>query len=200
MNNSRQIIQYLDEMARVLLELQVTAPFHILIAGGAYMMLQNKRKSTEDIDFALLEDPSVVPAHPFRATLQRTEIAKHAIPYAMEFEEAIAVVAHHHRRLPGDWLNDEAAIYYYDDAPSAEVQFWRSFSNILYVYLPTMPYMFATKIAAYRVKDKKDIQVLLRELQIQTREQAQVILDSFLSPDTQEFYEVAERLDELFPD
>ncbi len=96
-------------------------------------------------------------------------------------------------------MNDEAAIYYYDDAPSAEVQFWRSFGNILYVYLPTMSYMFATKIAAYRAKDRRDIQVLMRELHIQTREQAQSVVDVFLSADTQEFYEIADRLDELFP-
>lgn len=157
MNNRKQIIQYLEEMAHILLDLHVTMPFHIFIAGGAYMMLQNKRKSTEDIDFALLEYLPNIPDSPFRATLQRTEIAKHTIPYALEFQEAIRRVAQNHRNLPSDWLNDEASIYYYDDAPSAEVQFWRSFGNILYVYLPTMSYMFATKIAAYRAKDRKDI-------------------------------------------
>ena len=200
MNNRKQILHYLEEMAHALRELHVTIPFHILVAGGAYMMLQHNRKSTQDIDFALLEYPGVIPTQPFRAELQRTEIAKHTVPYAAEFQEAVKRVAQRHKRLPSDWLNDEAAIYYYDDAPSAEVQFWRSFETLLYVYLPTMPYMLATKLAAYRTKDRNDIQVLLRELQIQRREQAQQIVDMFLPPDTQEFYEIAERLDELFPE
>lgn len=199
MKNSKQIIQYLEEVAQALLELQVATPFHVLVAGGAYMMLQNKRKSTEDIDFALLEQPQVISAQPFRISVQRTEISKHAVPYAAEFQQAIAIVAHIHKNLPSDWLNDEAAIYYYDDAPSAEVTFWRSFGNILYVYLPTMQYMFATKVAAYRAKDRNDIRVLIQELQIQTREQAQSIVGMFLLPDAQEFYEIGERLEELFP-
>lgn len=39
----------------------------------------------------------------------------------------------------------------------------------------------------------------MRELHIQTREQAQSVVDVFLSADTQGFYEIADRLDELFP-
>ncbi len=42
-------------------------------------------------------------------------------------------VAHH---LPPDWMNDDAAEYYYDDAPRVDVQFWRSFEGRLFVYLP----------------------------------------------------------------
>jgi hypothetical protein len=35
LDNSKQITQYLEELAKALNDLQVTIPFHILIAGGA---------------------------------------------------------------------------------------------------------------------------------------------------------------------
>jgi hypothetical protein len=53
-------------------------------------------------------------------------------------------------------------IYYYDDAPEADIMFWQHFSNILYVYLPTLEYVFITKIAAYRAKDQNDIKLLIQ--------------------------------------
>jgi hypothetical protein len=90
--------------------------------------------------------------------------ARTTVPYSAEFKRAVEIVARRHKNLPNDWLNDEAAIYYYDDAPYAEVTFWHSFANILYVYLPTMEYVLATKIAAFRPKDATDIQLLIREL------------------------------------
>ena len=121
------------------------------------------------------------------------------VPYATELKQAVEMVAQRHKNLPDDWLNDEAAVYYYDDAPHAEVLFWRSFGNTLCIYLPTMEYMLATKIAAYRPKDAKDIQILIQELKIHTREQAQAIVDTFLLPEAKAFWEVDEKLEILFP-
>jgi hypothetical protein len=60
-------------------------------------------------------------------------------------------------------------------------------------------YMLATKIAAYRPKDADDIQLLLRDLNIRTWEQAKAVVDKFLLPDAQVFWEVEEKLDMLFP-
>lgn len=203
MDNGRQVAQYLEELANALIDLQVSNPFHILIAGGAYMLLQNRRRSTEDIDFAIMEVPqvSMPQGQAFRITLKKAEISGNnsTVPNSAEFKQAIEIVARKHKNLPDDWLNDEAAVYYYDDAPHAEVIFWRSFSNILSIYLPTMEYVFATKIAAYRPKDSNDIQMLTQELQLQTREQARAILDTFLLPDAQEFWEVEKKLKRLFP-
>lgn len=203
MDSGKQVTQYLDELAQVLVDLRVTAPFHMLIAGGAYMMLQEKRRSTEDIDFAIveLEHPQIKASknQAFRVTVKNVEVARNTVPYAEEFKQAVAIVARRHANLPDDWLNDEAAVYYYDDAPLAEVTYWRSCKNILYLYLPTMEYMLATKIAAYRQKDAHDIQILIDELQLRTHEQAKAIVDKFLLPDAQEFWEVAEKLEILFP-
>ncbi len=203
MDNSKQIIQYLEELANVLIDLQVTIPFHILIAGGAYMLLQKKRRSTQDIDFAIIETPQTgTPLNKvFRIEVKKAEVSgkRSTVPYSTEFKQAIGIIAQRYKNLPDDWLNDEAAVYYYDDAPHAEATFWRSFGNIIYVYLPTMEYMLATKIAAYRQKDANDIQKLIQELKIRTHEQAKAIVDKFLLPDAQEFWEVDEKLEELFP-
>lgn len=203
MNNSKQIIQYLEEVAKVLADLHVPTPFHMLIAGGAYMLLQKKRRSTLDIDFALVENPPtrIPPNQAFRIMVKKGEVSgkSSTVPYATELKHAVEMVAQRHKNLPDDWLNDEAAVYYYDDAPHAEVIFWRSFGNTLCIYLPTMEYMLATKIAAYRPKDAKDIQILIRELKIHTREQAQAIVDTFLLPEAKAFWEVDEKLAILFP-
>ena len=130
MDDSKQVVQYLEELAGELTNLQVTTPFHILITGGAYMLLQQKRRSTLDIDFAIIKSPRIVrPKKVFR----------------------------------------------------------------------TMEYILATKIAAYRPKDTDDIQLLIRDLNIHTREQAKAIVDKFLLPDAQEFWEVEEKLEILFP-
>ena len=202
MDNSKQIIQYLEELAKALADLSVTNPFHILITGGAYMLLHQKRRSTLDIDFAIIENPRRTRLKKvFRTTVQRIEISnrKSTVPFAAEFKQAVMIVAQRHMDLLDDWLNDEAAVYFYDDAPYADVTFWRSFEDIVYVYLPTMEYMLATKIAAYRPKDAEDIQLLIRDLNIRQRAQAQAIVDKFLLPDAQEFWEVEEKLGILFP-
>ncbi len=203
MENGKQVEQYLGELAQELVALHVALPFHILIAGGAYMLLQEKRESTEDIDFALIENPplSIPQDTIFPILVKKAEVARKgsAVPYASEFKQAVGRVARRHRDLLDDWMNDESAVYYYDDAPQAEVTFWRSFGDLLYVYLPTIEYMFATKIAAYRPKDADDIQFLLQELHLRSREQAQAILDKFLLPDAQAFWEVEEKLEILFP-
>src|SRR5580765_7747225 len=202
MHNSEQIAQYLEELAQALLALRITTPFHILIAGGAYMLLHNKRQFTLDIDFALIESPHKVSKTVFRATVQRAEVfnKRSTVPFAAEFRQAVEIVAHHHQDLlEDDWMNDEAASYYYDDAPQADVTLWRSFGNSVYVYLPTAEYVLATKIAAYRPKDADDIRVLTQELGISTRAQAKTVVDTFLLPDAQTFWEVNATLEELFP-
>jgi hypothetical protein len=113
-------------------------------------------------------------------------------------KQAVLIIAQRHPGLARDWFNDEAAEYYYDDAPRPDVTFWRSFGNVLSVYLPTLEYIFATKIAAYRPKDENDITILMRDLQIRNRTQAKVIIDRFLLPEAQEFWQVEDNLDTLF--
>ncbi|GLV56032.1 hypothetical protein KDH_28760 [Dictyobacter sp. S3.2.2.5] len=201
--DSKQIEKYLDELAEVLRQLQVpSAQFHLLIAGGAYMLIQKKRRFTEDIDFAIIQRPSRIPRNRvFQVSIEHTEIAqaRTGVPFSAEFKRAVHIIAQRHSELAGDWLNDEAASYYYDDAPQPEVTFWQSFQGILYCYLPTREYVFATKIAASRPKDVNDIQVLMRDLKIKNRAQAKQIIDRFLLPEAQMFWQVDDQLDLLFP-
>lgn len=203
MDNAKQIIRYLEDLASVLAEKGVAHPFHLFVTGGAYMLIMRHRKSTADIDFALIEAPRrhPTPQKEFMTTVQRGELASHRnkIPFAKEFREAVTIVAHRHR-LPEDWCNDEASEYYYDDAPHVPVSFWREFGGLLYVYLPSMQYILATKLKCFRPKDEQDIRVLCRELKIRSREQAKAIVDAFILPEAQEFWEMDEHLDLLFPE
>jgi hypothetical protein len=203
MESGEQITRYLEELAQALTALKVTVPFHMLITGGAYMLLHNKRRSTLDIDFALVEDPQpgLLPGQACPLRVKRTEISTRTttVPYAAEFKQAVQVVARRDGNLPPDWLNDEAAVYYYDDAPQVEGTFWRAFGALLFVYLPTMEYILAMKIAAYRPKDTTDIHLLLQELKISSRAQVEAIVTRFLLPDAREFWEIDEKLEALFP-
>src|SRR5947207_13205506 len=127
MNNSKQIIQYLEEVADVLADLHVPTPFHMLIAGGAYMLLQKKRRSTLDIDFALVENPPtrIPPNKACRILVKEGEASgkSSTVPYATELKQAVEMVAEGHKNLPADWLHADAAVHYDYDAPNDMVQF-----------------------------------------------------------------------------
>jgi len=200
MDNPQQIEQHLETLAFELGALGVTIQYHLVITGGAYLILQHERSYTEDIDFALIAGAShPTPGRVVQTTVQRMTVAslQSTVPYATEFRQAVVNVAVAHR-LPPDWMNDEAAEYYYDDAPSVDVLFWRSFGGRLFVYLPTPEYVFATKIMANRPKDQDDIRLLIHKLHLRTRTQAQTILDRFVLPEGQQFYEVPKTLKRLF--
>jgi hypothetical protein len=203
MDSGKQVTQYLEELAKVLIDLQVQVPFHMVITGGAYMLLHDKRKFTDDIDFAIVKQPQIsLPSKQiFRVTVINAEVSRShsTVPFAAALKQAVLIIAQRYSGLAKDWFNDEAAEYYYDDAPQPDVTFWRSFENILYVYLPTLEYIFATKIAAYRPKDAKDIMMLMQDLKITKRTQAKAIIDRFLLPQAQEFWQVEDNLDTLFP-
>jgi hypothetical protein len=70
---------------------------------------------------------------------------------------------------------------------------------MLEVYRPPADFMLALKLFADRDKDASDIEALMRELRIQTRPQAQVILDRYIEPRFQREYRVHLTLDKWFP-
>src|SRR5690348_13469214 len=93
------------------------------------MRLHQVRRSTQDMDFALIAGPSLPePGKEFQVVVQRAEISKISsrVPDASKFRQAILIVAQQ-AGLDADWMNDESAVYLYDDAPQASVYFWRSF-------------------------------------------------------------------------
>ncbi len=85
MKSSKQITQYLEEVAQEMLHLGVTTSFHLLVAGGAYMLLLKKRDFTLDIDFALVENPPArIPRNKvIRIRVTKAEIAgaTSSVPY-----------------------------------------------------------------------------------------------------------------------
>ncbi|HEY1348182.1 MAG TPA: hypothetical protein VGF67_00985 [Ktedonobacteraceae bacterium] len=113
------------------------------------------------------------------------------------FSTAVEAVAARYR-LPEDWINDESAVYLYDDAPDADIYLWQSWADVLFVYLPTAEYVFALKVTAYRRKDVADCKSLADSLGITTAEQARAVIDRYILPDAQVFWEVPKKLKRLF--
>lgn len=198
MDTDQEVATYLEALALELKRLEVNAQYHILISGGAWMLLQRHRRATEDIDFALL---ATVPSSPRRDQLIRVSIQRRGEIAGRGsrtvFSQAAATVAQAYG-LDDDWINDESAVYLYDDAPEVDVSFWRDFQQILYIYLPSAEYVFALKIASYRRKDQPDIKTLIEELGIGNREQARAIIDKYLLPEAQIFWEVPKKLKRIF--
>jgi len=60
-------------------------------------------------------------------------------------------------------------------------ELWKRFGP-LHVYAPSREYILALKIAAGRDKDLADCAILLPQTRIRTREQAQQLLERYLSP------------------
>jgi hypothetical protein len=197
MNNINEIITYLEALAQELARQSVRKTYHILLAGGGALIAYGHRRSTDDIDFASVQ-PSGRPRpnQMFQAELVREEIATRGSKSGA-FAQARDAVGRAYR-LPADWLNDEAANYMYSDAGQPDLYLWQVFSNVLFVYLPAQEYLYALKIMAGRPKDRDDLKQLESDLGIATRDQAQAILDRYVSQEGQQFYEVSKRLKRRF--
>lgn len=157
-------------------------PVRIMVVGGVFMLLTLKnRKSTEDIDVVLMD----------------MEDTTNPSPQSKAFQGAVRAVARRHG-LKRKWMNDDVAYFIRDMAPEPEASLWRIYKK-LHVYLPAKAYIFALKIMVFRQKDLNDVEALLKELEITTREQAQAIVDHFV-PDQrwQTEYQLEDTLDELF--
>jgi hypothetical protein len=197
MKKAQEILAYLEALANELVRLGAKQQYHILISGGAFMLIQGQRQTTDDIDFATIAPERKPKAgRVFRTTVQRNkEVATRGSRGT--FAQAVESVAASYG-LPEDWINDEAAVYLYDDAPGADIYLWQSWANMLFIYLPTSEYVFALKVTAYRDKDKGDCKVLMRDLGIRTPEQARALIDQYILPEAQEFWEVKKKLRQLF--
>ncbi|MEO7018909.1 MAG: DUF6036 family nucleotidyltransferase [Ktedonobacteraceae bacterium] len=117
----------------------------ILLVGGAMMILVvGNRHATRDID----------------ASFEREALAIRAAVTQIAYREG----------LPLDWLNDGAKGFLYTTPP---VTLWQSLPG-LDIYLPSLEYLLAMKIAAGRLRDIADARALIQHLGIT---QAQVVLD-----------------------
>ncbi|GCE50339.1 hypothetical protein EI42_06300 [Thermosporothrix hazakensis] len=180
-----QVELLLDDLAGELLQRGCTSPMKILVIGGAYMLLRmGNRASTGDVDIFPLN---------FAATFQPDERTR-------LFQKAIKAVARRHS-LQQEWLNDAAFGVVGELLPPAlQLELWKVFREILEVYLPPADFMLAMKLFSYRDQDYADVEALTMALQIETREQAQRLLDRYIDRPTQEEYRTPETLDFLFED
>jgi len=179
---SKDVEQYLQDLGDELEAREFKEPVRILIVGGVYMLLMVKnRKSTEDVDVVLMD---------MEDTTNKT-------PQTRAFQAAVRAVASKHS-LKRTWMNDDVAYFIRDMAPEPDANLWRKYKK-LHVYLPAQEYILALKLMVFRLKDLNDVEALLNQLGVTTREQAQAIVDHFI-PDKrwQEEYLLDETLDELF--
>ncbi|MGH2478118.1 MAG: hypothetical protein ACRDHW_00465 [Ktedonobacteraceae bacterium] len=197
MKKASEILTYLEALATELARLGGKQQYHILVTGGAFMLLQGERRTTNDIDFAIVAPERKPKAgRVFSTTVQRKgEVATRGSRGV--FSQAVEAVATSYQ-LQDDWINDESAAYLYDDAPGADIYLWQSWAGVLFVYLPTAEYVFALKVTAYRRKDQPDCKRLAHTLGITTPEQAQAVIDRYILPEAQTFWEVEKKLKRLF--
>ncbi|MGB8346257.1 MAG: hypothetical protein WCD86_15340 [Ktedonobacteraceae bacterium] len=94
------------------------------------------------------------------------------------FKTAIRTIAARNR-ISSSWLNDVIGDFLRDIGTVPEGTLWRRYA-MLEVYLPPSEYILALKLLAGRPKDKNDIYVLCQREKIQTRQQAQKLVDRYI--------------------
>lgn len=176
-----EIERLLEELGNKLAQRGLTL-VQMMIVGGAYMLLHiGNRNITQDIDvFPLNYVDSSQPDANTRLIL--TAIRSMSRTY----------------QLKQDWLNDAASgILGWMTPPLEELTLWRTY-GVLEIYMPCPEFIFVTKIFGYRDKDYNDVVALLQKLQIQTRDQAQALVDRYIDRKTQREYNTHVTLDDFF--
>jgi len=176
--NGQDIETYLQALDASLAGRLLKMPVRIAVVGGVYMMffLQN-RASTKDVDVVPLDFPDTT--HPSKET--------------KAFRSATNAVAKMYR-LPRNWMSDVVAAFIPDLGP---LTLWKSYEH-LQVYVPSADYILTLKLLAGRERDEDDILALLQFLHIETREQAQAIVDRYADQKWQRECCLDDTLDALF--
>ena len=178
---ANEIRTYLAQLGQELTKEGVQQPMHVLLIGGAYMLLLvNAPRSTDDVDiFWLEEDP----------TLEQTIDA---------LREGIEAVAEKNK-LEIDWFNYMTHLLLSDQVIIPGGKLWKRFGP-LHIHVPPKEYILALKILAGREKDLGDCEILLQNMKVKTRAQAQRLLDRYIPSSTQSInaQEIGRSLDELF--
>jgi hypothetical protein len=162
-------------------ELGIQTSIRLLMIGGGFMLTQiGNRLTTDDVDVLVdIADPM------------------HSEDYRI-FRNAVHFVAHD-AHLDNAWLSDNIGDFLRIAGPIPRGKLWRRFGRYLEVYIPPQSFILAHKLIAGREKDEKDIQALFQRLHITKRQQAQKILDKYITnKDIQDSEGVQETLDDLF--
>ena len=177
-----EIEMYLAELGQELQNQGMQRPIRVLLVGGAFMLTQlHSRATTNDVDVVLKDVDDFTTSSLYRS-----------------FKNAVRVVATRNN-MPGNWLNDVIGDFLKDSSAVPEGTLWRQFA-MLEVYVPASEYILALKLLAGRRKDEQDIRTLSRQLRVQTRIQAQQLLDRYIpQKQVQQINNVETTLNEFFP-
>jgi hypothetical protein len=104
------------------------------------------------------------------------------------------------RKLRHDWFNFLTQAIMQRDILIPYGKLWKKFGP-LHIHVPPREYILALKILAGRDKDLVDCGILLSHTKIQTRQQAQQLLDTYVLPEAQERQaeQIQKSMRSLFP-
>ena len=177
---ARDIKRYLADLGAALKNRGVKKPLRMMLIGGAYMLLlENAHRSTEDIDIFWLEEDA------FES--MREDLSACMLEVAKK------------NMLPPNWFNFLTQVILMHDIYIPDGTLWKRFGP-LHIYIPPREYILALKMTAGRPKDLDDCAILLPKTAIQTIEQAQELLNSYILPEAQEEHaeQIEKSLDILF--
>ncbi len=172
---------HLADLGQELYNMGLSSPVRILMVGGAFMLTQmHSRRTTDDVDVLLkdIDDPT--------SSLYRT------------FKTAVRTIASR-KQIPSTWINDLIGDFLRDLGTVPNGVLWRTYA-VLEVYVPEAEYILALKLVAGRPKDWKDIRALCQQTHIQTRNQAQLLVDRYIpNKKVQQINDLDKTLSNLFP-
>jgi predicted nucleotidyltransferase len=164
---AEDIENYLSQLGQELQRRGIREPVHVLLIGGAYMLLlTNASRNTDDVDIFWLEEEE---------GLQRA---------LRPLQESVAAIAEANQ-ISRNWLNYMTHLLMYDLVVIPGGNLWKTYGP-LHIYAPPEEYIFALKIFAGRDKDIEDCKVLLQQMKVDTRQQAQMLLNRYILPDAQQ--------------
>jgi hypothetical protein len=178
---AEDIENYLSQLGQELVKQGIQEPIHLLLIGGAYMLLlTDTPRNTDDIDIFWLEEEE---------GLQRA---------LRPLQEGVSAVAQANQ-IGLNWLNYMTQLLMYDLVITPEGNLWKTYGP-LHIYAPPQEYILALKIFAGREKDIEDCKILLQHIEIGSRQQAQSLLDRYILPDARQNNSetIARSLDTLF--
>jgi hypothetical protein len=178
--NASDIERYLLLVGEELQAMGVSEPIQLLLIGGGYMLTQvHNRATTGDIDAVWLYPQIYSDSEIYR-------LFKAAVQFVADDEG-----------LDASWLNVDVGDFVLMAGSLPERELWKKFA-VIHVYLPPSDFILAHKLLPARDKDRDDIQVLLPQLEVDTREKAQRILDKYIDRDIQQNNHVDTKLDLFF--
>ena len=164
---AEDIEKYLSHLGQEVTKQGTKKPIHVLMIGGAYMLLLiDAPRSTDDVDIFWLAEE---------------ELPEQAVDALRDGVQAVA----QKNQLESDLFNYMTHLLMYDSVIIPKGKLWKRYGP-LHIHVPPKEYILALKILAGREKDITDCKILLPQIKIKTRQQAQQLLDRYIRSATQQ--------------